>query len=124
MLLNINSMCQGLSSGLQLIGRLIYIFKLFLPLILIVLGIFDIGKAVISSKSEDVKKHMKNFLYKIVVCVIVFFIPNICMIIFGFVGGFNDIRENSGVDYDVCYACMFNPNSDECTYYVELAESE
>lgn len=124
MLLNINLMCQELSPAIQLIGRLLYIFKLFLPLVLIILGIFDIGKAVISSKSEDVKKHMKNFLFKVFVCVIVFFIQDICMIVFGFVGGFNDVKENSGIDFDVCYSCMFKPNSDECDDYVLIEETK
>lgn len=120
----INNFCQGLSPILQIIGQILNLFKIFLPLILIVLGIFDIGKAVISSKSDDVKKNMKNFFKKILVCLVVFFIPSLCIIVFGFVGGFNDIRDNSGIDFDVCYSCMFNPNASECTDAVEIATSE
>jgi H+/gluconate symporter-like permease len=124
LILQINAFCQELSPILQLIGQALNLFKIFLPLILIALGILDIGKAIISSKSEDVKKNMKNFFKKVIACVVVFFIPTICMIVFGFVGGFNDIKENSGVDYDVCYSCMFNPSNDECTNAVEIASSD
>ena len=124
MLLAIDTLCQSTSSGLQLIGRLIYVFKIFLPLILIALGIFDLGKAAISSKTDDVKKNIKNFFYKLAICLIVFFIPNLCMIVFGFVESFNDMKDNSGVDFDVCYACVFKPNSDTCIDAVELEEME
>ena len=120
----INTFCQSLSPILQIIGQILNLFKIFLPLILIALGIFDIGKAVISSKSDDVKKNMKNFFNKVLVCLVVFFIPTLCMIVFGFVCGFNDIRENSGLDFDVCYSCMFNPNTDECRNAVQLATNE
>lgn len=120
----INTFCQSLSPLLQLVGQVLNIFKICLPIILIVLGIFDIGKAVISSKSEDVKKNMKSFLKKIVACIVVFFVPTICMVVFGFVGGFSDIKNNSGIDYDVCYSCMFNPTNDECDSAVEIARAE
>ncbi len=119
----INTFCQEVSPILQLIGQGLNIFKIFLPLVLIVLGIFDIGKAVISSKSDDVKKNMKLFLRKIAISVLVFFVPVIGMIVFGFVGGFNDIKNNSGLDFDICYNCMFNPNNEECTDAVRIAEN-
>lgn len=121
-ILSINTFCQELSPILQLIGQALSIFKISLPLILVVLGIFDIGKAVISSKSDDIKKYLKNFSKKLAVCVIIFFVPMICMVVFGFVGGFNDIKNNSGIDYDVCYNCMFNPSSDNCTSAVAIAD--
>lgn len=123
-ILTINNFCQGLSPLLQLIGQALNLFKLFLPLVLVVLGIFDIGKAIISSKSEDVKKNMKNFLKKVVVCVVVFFIPTICLVVFSFVGGFNDIKNESGIDYDVCYSCMFNPSDETCGNAVVIAKKE
>lgn len=122
LILTINTFCQELSPVLKMIGDFLNIFKICLPLVLIALCIFDIGKAIISSKSEDVKKYMKNGLKKLAVCVIVFFVPVICMMTFGFVGGFKDITENSGIDYRICYDCMFNPSSDDCQNAIEIAE--
>jgi len=113
-LLNINNFCKGLSPVLILIGHALNIFKLCLPLILIVLGIVDIGKAVISSKSEDVKKNMKNFFKKVLVCALVFFIPTVGMVVFGFIEDFTEIRENSGLDFDVCYNCLFDSGGEIC----------
>lgn len=123
-ILGINTLCQDLSPVLRFMGQILNIFKLFLPLILISLGIIDIGRAVISSKTEDIKKNLKKFGKKIIACVVVFFIPMICMVIFGFVSGFNDIKENSGIDFEVCYNCMFDPNNSKCTDAYKIAEGE
>lgn len=122
LIFSINKFCQELSPILQMVGQVINIFKISLPIILIILGILDIGKAVISSKSDDVKKNMKNFGKKIIACVCVFFLPLFCMIVFGFVGEFNEIKKYSGLDFDVCYDCMFNPSRDNCINAVEIAQ--
>lgn len=121
---NISNFCQTISPTLKYVGDIINIIKIALPLLLIILGTFDIGKAVISSKSDDVRKNMKHFIRRIIVCIIIFFIPGICLIVFSFVHDFNDIRKNSGLDYEVCYNCLFNPNKEECTDAVEIAMAE
>ena len=113
-ILTINNLCTSLSPILSMIGNLLNLFKVMLPLILICLGIFDIGKAVISSKTDDVKKNLKNFAIKIAISILVFFVPTICMVVFNFIGGFEDIKNDSGIDFDVCYSCMFFPNNDDC----------
>lgn len=122
--ISINHFCMSISPYLQMIGNLITIFKISLPFILIVLGVFDIAKAVISSKPESVRTYMLDFLKKLVICIIVFFIPTICMIVFSFVGEFTEIRKNSDLDFDVCYSCLFKPNNDDCTEALEIAMAE
>ena len=59
--ISINHFCMSISPYLQMIGNLITIFKISLPFILIVLGVFDIAKAVISSKPESVRTYMLDF---------------------------------------------------------------
>lgn len=122
--MNTFNFCSSISPLLHSIGQIINIFKVSLPLILIVIGIFDIGKAVISSKSDDVRKNMTHFVYRILVCILIFFIPIICLTLFNFIGEFSAIRKNSGLDYEVCYNCLFNPNKEECTDAVEIAMAE
>lgn len=122
--LAIDTLCKDLSPLLKVLGDALNVFKISLPLLLIALSIFDIGKAVISAKSDDVKKHMKSCLKKLLVCIAVFFIPMLCMVAFGFIGDFKEIEENSGIDFDICYNCMFNPNSEDCKTAVEIAELE
>lgn len=118
----IDTFCQELSPFLQVIGQALNIFKISLPIILIILGIIDIGRVVVSSKSEDIKKHFKTLGFKVATCIVVFFIPTLVMIVFGFVGKFSDIIDNSGVDYNVCYNCIFKPNSPECQKAITLSQ--
>ena len=40
--------CQNLSPMLQIVGEFLLIFKIAIPIILIVICIFDIGKAIVS----------------------------------------------------------------------------
>jgi len=122
--MEINNFCLSISPILQSIGQVLFFIKVFLPLVLIILGIFDICKAIISSKSDDIKKNLKNFFKKIIVCITLFLVPTICMIIFNFVGDFQEATKNSGLDYDVCYDCMFKPSDDNCSDAVEIAKAD
>ena len=122
--MNINNFCTNLSPLLQIIGQILFIIKIGLPLLLIILGIFDICKAIISSKSDDIKKNLKNFFKKLIICVTLFFVPTICMIIFNFVGDFQEATKNTGLDYDICYDCMFKPSNDNCSDAVEIAKAD
>ena len=53
----------------------------------------------------------------------IFYTDNLSSL-FNFIGEFSAIRKNSGLDYEVCYNCLFNPNKDECTDAVEIAMAE
>lgn len=117
----IDTFCKDISPVLKMIGELLNLFKISLPLILITLCIVDIGKATLSNKPANVKTNIKNCVKKLAVSLIVFFIPMICMIIFGFVDRFRIMIEDSGIDYDVCYNCMFNPKSSTCLGAVDIA---
>lgn len=116
--------CQNLSPMLQIVGEFLLIFKIAIPVILIVICIFDIGKAIVSSKDKDNKGRLKNVLFRILACFLLFFLPAIMMIIFGLNSEYNEERENSGLDYNVCYDCLFNPYSDNCTEAVVIAQDQ
>ena len=118
----VNTLCRDLSPILKMVGDLINIFKLLIPLILITLCIIDLGKSVISKEPIDIKKNVKGGVKKLCYSVLVFFVPTICMLVFGFVSEFREIKTNSGIDFDTCYDCMFRPSSKNCKNAVEIAE--
>ena len=119
---SINSICTNLSPLLQIIGYFILIYKIFLPLILIIIISIDLTKVIVSNKPDDIKKCLKNFVIKLALSILIFFVPMICMLIMSFVGQFEYIKNNSGLDYNVCYDCMFNPTNERCNNAVENAE--
>ncbi len=120
----LGSFCTSLSPMLQIVGEFLLIFKIVIPIILIVICIFDVGRAIVSSKDKDNKGRLKNILFRVLACFLLFFLPAIMMIIFGLNSEYNEERENSGLDYNVCYDCLFNPYDDTCMDAIVIAEDQ
>lgn len=55
-----------------LIGTIINVIWIGIPIILIILGSIDLGKAVVSSKEDEVKKAKKSFINRLLYAVAVF----------------------------------------------------
>mgnify|MGYP007083135412 CR=1 FL=1 len=53
--------CGNLQGLLTLIGYVITAFKIVIPMLLIVFGMMDVGKAVVGSKDDEIKKSLKSF---------------------------------------------------------------
>ena len=60
-----------------MIGYVITAFKIIIPILLIIFGMFDMGKAVTAGKDDEIKKSAMSFARRIGAAVIVFFIPTI-----------------------------------------------
>ncbi len=56
----------------NVVGTVINIIWIGVPILLIILGSIDLGKAVISSKEDEVKKAKKALLNRIIYAVLVF----------------------------------------------------
>lgn len=59
------------------------IFQWGIPIILIVLGTIDLGKAVIASKEEEIKKAQQMLIKRLIYAVAVFFVVTIVTLVFG-----------------------------------------
>ena len=102
--------CSQTASVWQLVGYLIMIFKIVLPISLIITGVITLGKAVISNDEKENKKAYTTMIKSIITAVVIFFIPSIVTALFSVVNGFNELKP----DYNVCRRCMTNPQSDFC----------
>ena len=67
--------------GFTVPGKLAYVVSLIImviqyavPLLLIIWGMLDLGKAVIASKEDEIKKGQQTFIKRIIAAVIVFFV--------------------------------------------------
>lgn len=105
-----NGFCAQTAVLWQLIGNVLLIFKIVIPVILIVIGIITLGKAVISTDEKDMKNGVNSMVKKFLVAVLIFFIPNIVTTLFGIVSGFNELKS----DYNVCQKCISHPKGDYC----------
>ena len=71
----VGGFCWQSAAVWQFVGVLLLVFKIVIPIILIVLGAVDLGKAVISDKEEAINKQIKIFTRRLIAAVAIFFIP-------------------------------------------------
>lgn len=62
---------------LGLLKLVITIFKWAIPILLIVVGSFDLGKAVIDQKPENIQKAYNGLIKRAIAAIVIFFIPSI-----------------------------------------------
>lgn len=92
----------------QVIGWILFVFKIVIPIIIIVFGMIDLGKAVVASKDDEIKKALKSLMMRAIAGIVVFFIPTLVGLIFSIVGGFQD-DEQVQQAYENCRDCITNP---------------
>ena len=97
--------CTKTKSIWILVGRILGIFKIVIPLLVIIFGMIDLGKAVVASKDDEIKKAAKQLGMRILAGVVIFFIPVIVSFAFTLADGFD-----AEGDYSTCEACITNPN--------------
>lgn len=118
----LSGFCTKASPIIQIAGWVLTIFKVTIPLIIIALGLFDLGKAAISSKPEEIKKCATSLVWRLVGAIAIFFIPTIVMLIIGFAGDWKDTK-GSVTDYQYCYDCVVSPWKDTCKNAVKSSSS-
>ncbi|HIR58492.1 MAG TPA: hypothetical protein IAB38_00415 [Candidatus Onthousia excrementipullorum] len=89
---NIDSNCYGFDSIVRVIKEGVFpILQIAIPIILIVLCTFDLGKAVISSDDKENKKLLSRIVKRLVYALLIFFFVTVVNLVFSMVG---NITEN------------------------------
>lgn len=74
--------CNGLLPLVKVIKKGLFpIVQLGIPILLIVLGTFDLGKAVISSEEKEVKAAQSRLIKRFIYAALVFFIATIVSVL-------------------------------------------
>ena len=71
----------------QLVGKIVSIFQIAIPIILVVMGLVSLGKAVVASKDDEVKKATGGLVKKIILAAAIFFVVTIVKMVVSLVGG-------------------------------------
>lgn len=67
---------------------LVYHLILFgVPILLIIFGALDLGKAVMAQKEDEIKKGQQTFIKRLIAAAIVFFVFLVVKLVIGLVGG-------------------------------------
>ncbi|MBQ4634760.1 MAG: hypothetical protein IJB71_05380 [Bacilli bacterium] len=94
MFLDINCAGYMLPSFVGYFVSLVYNgIRIAIPILLIIMGMFDMGKAIVAKKEDDVKKAQSLLVKKIIVGVIVFLLPYLVNFIFGFLANDSSIMK-------------------------------
>lgn len=113
----VDGFCANTANIWQIVGIVLLVVKIVIPILLIIWGMLDLGKAVVAAKDDEVKKATKSLAMRAVSAVIIFFIPTLVNVIFGMISNFNEVAKE---DWDICRKCITSPN-DECSGYAEDA---
>ena len=82
---NVSSFCDETASVWILIGNIIKVLQIAVPVIIILLGSIDLGKAVMAGDDKVIKKSQKMFIKRLIYGVVVFFVVFIVRAVFSLV---------------------------------------
>ena len=117
--IQILDVCAGyLGSGIpSKLAHIVYLviraIQVFVPIILIVWGMLDLGKAVMAQKEDEIKKGQQTFIKRLVAAVLVFFVVAITKLVVGLFapdGGTSDSSTLLG-----CMNSIINCDDNTCS---------
>lgn len=108
--INYNNLCSnynsGIGSAVRILGYVILLAKWIVPLIIIILGMVDFGKAVISSDDKAINKSTSSLIRRIIAALAVFFAPTIVLAFLNLIQVTGGIEETSR--FNACTKCILN----------------
>ena len=84
------------------------LIKIIVPLILIILGSIDFGKASMSGDDKAVKDAAVQFAKRVLIGLIVFFVPTVLDFFLSLVNGVSD----TAAKFSECTNCIFSPTNE------------
>lgn len=79
---------------IHIVHTIIVIMKFGIPLLLIIFGMLDLGKAVMASKEDEIKKGQQMFIKRLIAAIIVFLVVVVVELVVGVVAG---DKEKQGI---------------------------
>lgn len=88
--------CENLLPLIRLIRNgIIPLIQIGIPIILIILGMLDLGKAVMASKEDEIKNAQKMLIKRCIYAVAIFFVVLIVQLVFGLLSSTGDSEIGS-----------------------------
>jgi fumarate reductase subunit D len=94
-------------ASFRLVGIFVTIIKIIAPIIIIIMGMFEMSKAVIEGKDDSIKKQAISFLRRAIACVLIFFVPTIILGLFDFIDGWDNVKGG----FNTCMKCLLGDSS-------------
>lgn len=107
MLILDSTFCSDTANIWQFVGRLVTVIKIAVPILIIILGSWDLGKAVVQSDDKAIKTATNSLIKRFVAGIVIFLLPTIVTAIFNLLQGWQDTKS----DATVCFQCISNPGN-------------
>lgn len=95
---------EGVLKAFKIAGTFLKILKIVVPILIIILGSVDFGKAVISDDQKAISKSAQSLGKRLIAGIIIFFIPTIINVVFNVIDGFDDVKS----DFTKCTNCLLS----------------
>ena len=102
----IGDSCGGLLPLVSVLYKIITVFQIAIPILLILYGTIDLGKAVIASEEKEVKAAQSRLIKRIIYAALIFFVPMIVFVIMDVVAAGtkkDSISEANTTDWANCW---------------------
>ena len=90
---------------------LINVIKIGIPIILIFLGMLDLGKAVMSNEEKEMKTAQSRLIKRVVYAILVFLIVAIVQLVVGVLSSSDTSGSVDGTSINSCISCFVNSTS-------------
>ena len=87
----------------NLVSLVVNIIKIVIPILLIIFGMIDLGKAVAAGKEDDIKKGQSVFMKRAIAAVTVFLVVAIVQLIFSLL-----VAQTGDSGISGCISCFVN----------------
>lgn len=82
------------AKGPEIVSMFILIAQIAIPVILVLLGIIDFAKGIMSQKEDEIKKGQKTFINRLIMGAVVFFVVALVKVLVGVVADNSTNRGN------------------------------
>ena len=82
---------------------IIPLIQIGIPIILIILGMLDLGKAVMASKEDEIKSAQKLLIKRAIYAVAIFFVVLIVNLVFNIVANNSDGKASNATNWYDCW---------------------
>lgn len=110
-LVQIADACQGIGPVVRLLKNgIMPIFQIGVPILLIVFGSIDLGKAVMANDDKEIKGATGKLIKRAIAAVVVFFIPFIVNLVMGLISKAELGEGVESTDNTSWATCWSNPD--------------
>lgn len=93
---------------MKFVGVILRLVKILVPMLIIVYGAYDLYKAMVSSKDDEIKKAIKSIGIRIVAGLFIFLLPGILQVLLNMINEWSAYKNS----WCCCTECLFNKDCD------------